>query len=47
MQNAIGARLKGGGMRRTVDGANAIIALRCCVLNGRFENFWKHRANAA
>jgi hypothetical protein len=24
----------------TVRGANAIIALRCCHLNGRFEDYW-------
>ena len=44
----IGARLKRTGMRWTVAGANAIIALRCCILSGRFEDFWERRAaNAA
>ena len=44
----IGARLKHAGMRWTVAGANAIIALRCCILSGRFEDFWERRAaNAA
>ena len=44
----IGARLKRAGMRGTVAGANAIIALRCCILSGRFEDFWERRAaNAA
>ena len=44
----IGARLKRAGMRWTVAGANAIIALRCCILSGRFEEFWERRAaNAA
>ena len=33
---AIGARLKRAGMHWTVAGANAIIALRCCKLSGRF-----------
>ena len=33
----LGARLKRAGMRWTVAGANAIIALRCCKLSGRFE----------
>ena len=43
-----GARLKRAGMRWTVAGANAIIALRCCLLSGRFEDFWERRAaNAA
>ena len=44
----IGDRLKRAGMRSTVAGANAIIALRCCILSGRFEDFWERRAaNAA
>ena len=40
----IGARLKRAGMRWTVAGANAIIALRCRLLSGRFEDFWERRA---
>ena len=44
-KHAIGARLKGAGMRWTVAGANAIIALRCCLLSGRFEDFWERRAD--
>ena len=44
----IGARLRRAGMRWTVAGANVIIALRCCILSGRFEDFWERRAaNAA
>ena len=27
----------------TVSGANAIIALRCCVLNGELEDYWESR----
>jgi len=27
-----------------VRGANAIIALRCCIMSGRFEDFWAARA---
>jgi hypothetical protein len=41
---AIGTRLKRAGMHWTVRGANAIIALRCCRLSGRFEDFWERRA---
>jgi hypothetical protein len=41
---AIGTRLKRAGMHWSVRGANAIIALRCCKLSGRFEDFWEHRA---
>jgi hypothetical protein len=43
-KRAIGLRLKQGGMFWTVNGANAIIALRCCRLSGRFEDFWERRA---
>ena len=41
---AIGTRLKRTGMHWTVAGANAISALRCCKLSGRFEDFWEWRA---
>jgi hypothetical protein len=40
---AIGTRLKRSGMHWTLNGANSIIALRCCRLSGRFENFWERR----
>jgi hypothetical protein len=40
---AIGTRLKRAGMHWTVRGANTIIALRCCKLSGRFEDFWERR----
>jgi hypothetical protein len=43
---AIGTRLKRTGMHWTVAGADAIIALRCCKLSGRFEDFWERRADA-
>jgi hypothetical protein len=41
---AIGTRLKRAGMHWTVNGANAIIALRCCKLSGRYEDFWERRS---
>lgn len=44
---AIGTRLKRAGMHWTVRGANAIIALRCAKLSGRFEDFWERRSAAA
>jgi hypothetical protein len=44
---AIGARLKRAGMHWTVKGADAIIALRCTILSGRFEDFWERRAEKA
>jgi hypothetical protein len=30
----------------TVCGANSIIALRCCHLNDRFEDYWQARRAA-
>lgn len=43
-KTVIGKRLKQSGMFWTVQAANAIIALRCCQLNGRFEDYWEARA---
>jgi hypothetical protein len=40
----IGHRLKQSGMRWTVAGANAIIALRCRLLGNRWENLWHSAA---
>src|SRR6267154_2108106 len=40
---AIGTRLKRAGMHWTVPGSNAIIALRCAKLSGRFQDFWERR----
>jgi hypothetical protein len=42
---AIGTRLKRAGMHWTVRGANAIIALRCSKLSGRFQDFWERRSD--
>jgi hypothetical protein len=43
-RTVIGERLKRSGMRWSVRGANAIIALRCCIMSGRFEDFWASRS---
>jgi Uncharacterised protein family (UPF0236) len=43
---AIGTRCKRAGMHWTVAGVDAIIALRCCKLSGRFEDFWERRSAA-
>ena len=43
-KTAIGTRCRRAGMHWTVAGADAIIALRCCKLSGRFEDFWERRA---
>lgn len=45
-KTAVGVRCKRAGMHWTVAGADAIIALRCCKLSGRFEDFWERRAAA-
>jgi hypothetical protein len=45
-KTVIGRRLKQSGMHWTVNGANKIIALRCCYMSGRWEDFWEARALA-
>lgn len=45
-KTVIGSRLKRSGMFWTVRGANAILALRCCHFNGRFEDYWESRRAA-
>ena len=45
-KTVIGSRLKRSGMFWTVRGANAIIALRCCHLNGQLEDYWENRRAA-
>lgn len=42
-KTVVGQRLKQSGMEWTVEGANAIIALRCCHLSSRMEEFWVQR----
>ena len=42
----VGQRLKRSGMRWSLRGANAIIALRCVQLSGRWEDFWEMRTAA-
>ena len=45
-KTVIGSRCKQSGMFWTVRGANAILALRCCHLNRRFEDYWEARRTA-
>jgi hypothetical protein len=45
-KTVIGSRFKQSGMLWTVRGANAVLALRCCHLNGRFEDYWADRRAA-
>ena len=43
-KTVIGSRCKQSGMFWTVRGANAILALRCCHINGPFLDYWESRA---
>jgi len=45
-KTVVASRLKRSGMFWTLRGANAILALRSCHLNGRFENYWEDRRAA-
>ena len=45
-KSIVGMRLKRSGMRWNVDGANAILGLRCCTQSNRYEDFWAHRSAA-
>jgi hypothetical protein len=45
-KSVIGKRLKQSGMHWSVRGANAIIALRCCLESGAFEDYWESRRAA-
>lgn len=42
----VGTRLKRAGMRWTLAGADAILALRACHLSGRFDAFWERRSRS-
>ena len=46
-KHVVGTRLKRPGMHWSVAGANAILALRCCVLSQRFDDFWETRRTIA
>jgi hypothetical protein len=46
-KTVVASRLKRSGMFWTVRGANAILALRCACLNGRFEDYWENRQTAS
>ena len=44
-ENTVGSRFKRGGMRWSVEGANAIPALRCAIPSNRFDDFRERRAS--
>ncbi len=39
-KNVVGARMKRGGMRWTVQGVNAILALRCSIKSGQLDGYY-------
>jgi len=45
-KNVVGNHMKLSGMQWTVEGANAILALRCVCLNNRMEDYWEQRTAA-
>lgn len=46
-KHAVGERLKRSGMRWSIDGGNAILQLRNCCLNDRWDNFWCNHLSAS
>lgn len=46
-KTVVGQRLKQSGMRWTLAGANAMLALRSCILSGGYEDFWEQCAGLA
>jgi hypothetical protein len=46
-KTVVASRLKRSGMFWTVRRANAILALSCCLLNGRFVDYWESRRAAS
>ena len=42
-KTVVGGRLKGAGMRWTVAGANAVLAVRCARIGGWFDDYWDDR----
>ena len=45
-RTVIGQRLKLSGMHWTLRGLNNVMALRCCIMSRRWEDFWASRATA-
>lgn len=43
-RTVVAQRLKQSGMFWSVRGAHAILQVRCCLLSGRFDQFWEDRA---
>jgi len=43
-RSVIGQRLKQSGMHWSLKGAEAMVALRCCIYSDQWEDFWEKRA---
>jgi hypothetical protein len=43
-KSLVGHRLKQSGMHWSIKGADAVIALRCCIFSNQWEDFWEKRA---
>lgn len=46
-KTVVGQRLKHSGMLWSCKGASDLLAVRCALLSGWFEDFWKHHSNLA
>ncbi len=46
-KTVVGQRLKHSGMLWSLKGASDLLAVRCALLSGWFEGFWKHHSNLA
>jgi hypothetical protein len=46
-KTVVGQRLKQSGMLWSRQGASHLLTVRCALLSGWFESFWKHRSNLA
>jgi len=46
-KTVVGQRLKQSGMLWSRKGASDLLTVRCALLSGWFEGFWKHRSNLA
>ncbi len=45
-RTVVGSRFKQSGMFWSVPGANSVLALRCCILNNRLQDYWDSRRAA-
>lgn len=46
-KTVVGQRLKQSGMLWSCQGASHLLTVRCALLSGWFQDFWKHRSNLA